>query len=109
MGGSQSSEHCDPNAKGSKIKCLVNSVSSQRSQVACSSPRRHWPVVVAMGVVTVATAAATTEVTAEVTTEATRTMLGGTTVAGMAAVGMAGAGISAAADATGMGDGTRTA
>src|ERR1044072_6750299 len=72
MGGSQSSEHCDPNAKGSKIKCLVNSVSSQRSQVACSSPRRHWPVVVAMGVVTVATAAATTEGTAEVTTEATR-------------------------------------
>jgi hypothetical protein len=60
-------------------------------------------------VVTVATAAVTTEVTAEVTTEATRTMREVITVAGMAAVGMAGAGISAAADATGMGDGTRTA
>jgi hypothetical protein len=109
MSGSQSNEHCDLNASGSKIKCQVNSVSSQRSQLACSYPRRRWPVVGATGVVTVATAAVTTEVTAEVTTEATRPMREVITVAGMAAVGMAGAGISAAADATGMGDGTRTA
>lgn len=110
MLGSQSNEHCDLNANGSKL-CGVNSVSSQQSQLACSSPLRHWPAALVMGAVTVATAAAIMEVTVtvEVTTAATRTMREVMTVAGMAAVGMAGTGISAAVDATGMGVGTRTA
>ena len=77
MRGSQSNEHCDLNANGSKIKCQVNSVSLQRSQLACSYPHRRSRVAVAMGAVTVVTAAAIMGVTVEVTTEVTPTMLGG--------------------------------
>jgi hypothetical protein len=112
MRGSQSTEHRDLNAKGSKFKCQINSVSSRRSQPACSCPGRGWPAAVATGVVTVVTAVVTMEVTAGVTTGVTVEVITEATVEAtptMPAVITASGAAAAAADATGTGAGGRMA